>query len=85
MMNNQEFDDLKRPIAVVVDDEPFILIDTGDIISDAGYSIVEATTADEAYGFLNEHSSVQLLFTDVQTPANPDHRTINFTAWRSHT
>jgi DNA-binding NtrC family response regulator len=72
MMNNQEFDDLKRPIAVVVDDEPFILMDTSDIISDAGYSIVEATTADEAYGFLNEHSSVQLVFTDVQTPGAID-------------
>jgi CheY-like chemotaxis protein len=67
MINNDEFDNLRRPIAVVVDDEPFMLMDASDIVLDAGYLIIEATTADEAYEFLNEHSSVQPLFTDVQT------------------
>jgi CheY-like chemotaxis protein len=72
MMNNAEFNTLRKPIAVVVDDEPLILMDTSDIIADAGYSIVEATTADEAYAFLKEHSSVQLVVTDVQMPGKLD-------------
>src|SRR4051812_11165655 len=72
VMNNDEFSTLKQPIAVVVDDEPLILMNTCDMIADAGYSVVEATTADEAYSFLRSHSSVQLVFTDVETPGNLD-------------
>nr|WP_289721510.1 response regulator [Rhizobium sp. S152] len=71
-MDKETFANLRRPIAVVVDDEPFILMNTSDIISNVGYAIVEATTAEHAYDFLQEHSSVQLLFTDVQTPGTTD-------------
>lgn len=49
MINEAQFNALRKPIAVVVDDEPLILMDTTDIIADAGYSIVEATTAEQAY------------------------------------
>jgi CheY-like chemotaxis protein len=67
-METSEFANLRAPIALVVDDEPLILMDTSDIISDEGYAVVEATTADQAYEFLQRHSSLQLLITDVQTP-----------------
>ena len=69
-MENSEFAHLLKPIALVVDDEPLILMDHADMISEGGYSIVEAKTADEAYRFLEEHSSLQLLFTDVETPGH---------------
>ena len=72
MINEAQFKGLQKPIAIVVDDEPLILMDTSDIIADAGYSIVEATTAEQAYEFLKQHSSVELLFTDVQTPGTID-------------
>lgn len=72
MMDDTQFDALSKPIAIVVDDEPLILIDTSDIISDAGYSIVEATTAEQAYEFLTQHNSVELLFTDAHTPGAID-------------
>lgn len=71
-MKNAEFEALRKPIAIVVDDEPLILMSTSDIIAHAGYSIVEAMTADEAYAFLNEHSSGQLVVTDVQMPGKID-------------
>ena len=68
-MKTEEFSKLPEPIAlVVVDDEPIIRMNTPNIIADEGYSIVEATTADEAYAFLDRHSSLQLFFTDVQMP-----------------
>lgn len=72
MINEAQFNAMQKPIAVVVDDEPLILMGTTDIIADAGYSIVEATTAEQAYEFLKQHSSVELLFTDVQTPGTID-------------
>ncbi|NSY14817.1 response regulator [Agrobacterium vitis] len=71
-METSEFAKLEEPIALVVDDEPLILMDTADMISDEGYAVVEATTADQAYEFLDRHSSLQLLFTDVQMPGDLD-------------
>jgi CheY-like chemotaxis protein len=71
-MEKAEFDNLGKPIALIVDDEPLILMDTADIISDEGYAVIEATTADQAFEFLTEHPSLELLFTDVQTPGNLD-------------
>ncbi|CDN51684.1 response regulator [Neorhizobium galegae] len=67
-MENSEFAKLKKPIALVVDDEPLILMDTSGIITDEGYAVIEVTTADQAFEFLAQHSSLELLFTDVQTP-----------------
>jgi CheY-like chemotaxis protein len=71
-MDNKEFANLTRPVALVVDDEPLIRMDTSEMISDEGYAVVEARTADEAYAFLSQHSSLQLLVTDVQTPGEID-------------
>jgi CheY-like chemotaxis protein len=71
-MEKHEFAKLKLPIALVVDDEPLILMDTADMISDEGFAVVEARTADEAFEFLGRHSSLQLLFTDVQMPGDMD-------------
>ena len=71
-METEEFEKLIKPIALVVDDEPLILIDTADMLAEQGYAVVEATTADEAYEFLDRHSSLQLLFTDVQMPGELD-------------
>jgi CheY-like chemotaxis protein len=71
-MDDAEFEKLARPIALVVDDEPLILMDTADMISDEGYAVLEATSADQAYKFLDQHSSLQLLITDVQMPGELD-------------
>lgn len=67
-MHNSEFARLREPIALVVDNEPLVLMDHVDMIAEEGYAIVEATTAHQAYEFLERHSSLQLLFTDVETP-----------------
>ena len=61
-----------RPIALVVDDEPLILLDTSDIVTDAGYQVVEATTADQALAYLETHAVFDLLVTDIQMPGTMD-------------
>ncbi len=71
-MEHAEYAKLKEPIALVVDDEPLVLMNTVDIIADEGFAVVEVTTADQALEFLAEHPSLQLLFTDVQTPGEID-------------
>jgi CheY-like chemotaxis protein len=71
-MSTKQFHEISKPIALVVDDEPLIRMDTADIISRAGYHVVEASSADEALEFLIKHSSLHLLFTDVQTGGELD-------------
>ena len=71
-MQKEKSAQLKQPIALVVDDEPLILMDTADMISDEGYVVVEVTSAEEAYTFLLEHPGLQLLFTDIQTGGSID-------------
>ena len=55
-MDKDRFDKIAEPIALVVDDEPLIRMDTADFISEAGYYVVEADTADEAFAFLEKYS-----------------------------
>lgn len=71
-MDKATFASLPQPIALVVDDEPLIRMDTADMVADAGYHVIEATTADEAYEFLKQHSSLKVLFTDIQMPGDLD-------------
>jgi CheY-like chemotaxis protein len=71
-MDSEQLDMVPEPIALVVDDEPLIRMDTADLMSDAGYHVVEAATADEAFAFLEKYSSLELLFTDVQTGGDLD-------------
>lgn len=60
------------PIALVVDDEPLILMDTSDMVASAGYHVIEARSADEAFELLAKFSSLKLLMTDIQMPGDMD-------------
>ncbi|KQS85013.1 MULTISPECIES: response regulator [unclassified Rhizobium] len=63
---------MSDPIALVVDDEPLILMDTADIVASAGYHVIEARSADEAFELLAKYRSVKLVMTDVQMPGTMD-------------
>lgn len=57
------------PFALVVDDDPLILMDTTAILEDAGFRVHEAMDGDEAKAVLAEHwESIILLFSDVDMP-----------------
>ena len=62
--------DQNKPLALVVDDDPFILMHASDIVAEAGFTPLEATTVQTAIAVLEEHwVDVRVLFTDVQMPA----------------
>lgn len=42
-------------------------MDTAGMVSDEGCDVIEARTADEAFRFLEDHPSLRLLITDIQT------------------
>ncbi|MET3762129.1 response regulator [Sphingomonas sp. UYEF23] len=63
--------DAKTRHALVVDDDPLILMDASAILDDAGFSCHEAGTGAEAIAFLEvNHRAVTLLFSDVEMPGD---------------
>lgn len=57
------------PYALVVDDDPLIMMDTTGMLEDAGFRIHEAMDGDEAKRVLDAHwESIVLLFSDVDMP-----------------
>lgn len=57
------------PYALVVDDDPLILMNTASILQNAGFQALEAMDGDEALDLLTKHRhNIVLLFTDVDMP-----------------
>ncbi|WP_445191855.1 response regulator [Sphingomonas sp. Tas61C01] len=57
------------PYAIVVEDDPIIMMDTTYILEDAGFRVRESFDGDEAILLLAEHwESTVLLFSDVDMP-----------------
>ncbi len=57
---------------LVVDDEVLIRLIMADELRDAGYRVIEASSADEALALLTSGLSVDLLITDVRMPGTLD-------------
>jgi DNA-binding NtrC family response regulator len=66
-MEPKSRNDTRLPIALVVDDEPRIRMNTADMVAEEGFAVIEARTAREAYSVLEAHNSLQLVVTDIQT------------------
>jgi two-component sensor histidine kinase/DNA-binding response OmpR family regulator len=62
-----------RPTNVlVVEDEMVLRMRAVDIVEDAGFTAVEAVSADEALAILEARSDIALLFSDIQMPGTMD-------------
>jgi len=57
---------------LLVEDEPIIRIQVAEVLSDAGYTVIEAGDAAEALAELEHGGDIQLMFTDVQMPGRLD-------------
>ncbi len=55
-------------LLLVVDDEPLIRMVTADFLRVAGFSVMEATAADDAVGMLRCHLGIRLVLTDILMP-----------------
>jgi CheY-like chemotaxis protein len=61
------------PYALIVDDDPFILMDACGILQDAGFRTHESGTGAEAIELLETQAkSVILVFSDVEMPGDID-------------
>ncbi|WP_245858527.1 response regulator [Sphingomonas guangdongensis] len=59
-------------VVLLVEDEMLVRLIGSDALSDAGYTVVEAETADEAVKLLEGGGEVHLLFTDIRMPGSMD-------------
>jgi CheY-like chemotaxis protein len=58
------------PRILVVEDEALIRFDMAEALRGLGVSVVEAASADEAWQYLTDGGSVDLVFTDHRMPGS---------------
>lgn len=56
----------------MVEDEALILLATAEDLREAGFTVFEATNADDAIALLEAHPEIRILFTDVDMPGSMD-------------
>ena len=56
------------PRILVVEDEPLLRTFNADMLSDAGFEVLEAGDADEALRCLETMPDIRVVFTDVEMP-----------------
>ena len=61
-----------HPRILVVDDEPLLRTFNADMLSDAGFDVLEAADAEEALRLLEDVAGIQVVFTDVEMPGRID-------------
>ena len=64
---------MPRSTILIVEDDPLLRADTLWTLEDAGLHVVDKADADEALGFLLEHSTdVAAVLTDINMPGHSD-------------
>ncbi|MCP9625618.1 response regulator [Rhodopseudomonas palustris] len=61
-----------RPVVLVVEDEALLRMNAVDIVQEAGFAVLEASTADEAIHILETRDDICVVFTDIQIPGSMD-------------
>jgi len=59
-------------VILLVEDEVLVRMLAADVLSEAGFTVLESTNAEEALTFLEARPDVQVLFTDVNMPGALD-------------
>jgi len=57
---------------LVVEDEVLVRLCTADTLRSAGYTVLEAASADEAKALLANFADIALIFSDIQMPGTMD-------------
>ena len=62
----------RKAVTLVVDDSPVLRMCAVDLVTDAGFEALEASSADEAIRLLETRPDIRLVFTDVEMPGTMD-------------
>lgn len=61
-----------KPIVLVVEDETLVRMAIVDHLQDEGFTVFEASDADEALAILINNLDIRLVFTDIDMPGSMD-------------
>jgi len=61
-----------EPVVLVVEDESILRLQTVVTIENAGYSVIEACSADEAIAILEMREDIRVVVTDIEMPGSTD-------------
>ena len=61
---------LDHPVVLLVEDEPLVRLTQVDILREAGFWVLEAEDADEAFETLRGRQDVNVVLTDVDMPGS---------------
>ena len=61
-----------KGLVLVVEDEALVRMHAADMITDAGYDVIEACNADEAIRILEARNDIRFIFTDIDMPGSMD-------------
>lgn len=62
----------KRPVVLVVEDEPLLRMMAVDLVEDAGFDVVDAADATQAVAILETRTDIRIVFTDIDMPRGMD-------------
>jgi two-component system, response regulator PdtaR len=62
----------RKAVILVVEDNAVIRMGAVDLVIDAGFEALEASSADEAIRILETRPDIHLVFTDVEMPGTMD-------------
>lgn len=62
----------RRPVVLIVEDEPLLALQLADLVDEAGFDAVLVADADRAISVLEQHQDITILFTDIQMPGSMD-------------
>ncbi len=57
--------DERRPIVLLIEDEPILMMTLSDLIEEAGCEVVEAPTASKAIRILEERTDIRVVIADL--------------------
>src|SRR5829696_4794145 len=64
--------DRRLPVILLVEDEALVRMLAAEVLSEAGFTIIESGSAEEALAVLQTRPNVRVLFTDVNMPGALD-------------
>jgi len=62
----------RRPVVLVVEDEPVLRMMAVDMVEDAGFEALEAADATQAIEILQSRLDIRIVFTDIDMPQGMD-------------
>jgi CheY-like chemotaxis protein len=65
-------DEAERPVILFVEDQPMVRYTVAEELSDAGYTVIQAETGEDALALLASGAAIDALLTDLRLPGAID-------------